>query len=173
MNARRITHDVFRTDAHPAVLLIRLAVAVSFLVAGTRKIIDLESAGQNFANIGFPAAQAAATMVATFEVLCGILVLVGLATRAAAVPLMVIMVVALISTKLPILMGGPLGPFSGPSGSTGLMPFLNQSRLDLTMLFASTFLLLVGAGRISLDAHLWPRLALRDHQLRDTRTQAI
>lgn len=173
MNGRRLTHAVFRADAHSAVLLIRLAVAVTFLVAGARKFMDPERTGENFANIGFPAAQALATMVGTFELLCGILVLVGLATRAAAVPLMVIMLVALIATKLPILVGGPVGPFSGPSGSTGLMPFLNQSRLDLTMLFAATFLLLVGAGRISLDARVWPWLALRGHQLRDTRTQRI
>lgn len=173
MNARRFTHEIFRPDAHPAVVLIRLAVAFTFLVAGTRKVLDLERAGENFASIGFPAAQAAATMVGTFEVLCGVLVLVGLATRAAALPLMVIIFVALISTKLPILVGGPVGPFSGPSGNTGLMAFLNQSRLDLTMLLATTFLFLVGAGRISLDARVWPRLALRGHQLRDTRTQAI
>ncbi len=173
MDRRRLVHDIFRADAHPAVLLIRVAVAVTFLVAGTRKLIDLERAGDNFANIGFPIAQAVATMVGSFEVLCGILILLGLATRAAAVPLMVIMVMALISTKLPVLVGGPVGPFSGPSGASGLMPFLNQSRLDVTMLLASTFLLIVGAGRLSLDARVWPQLALRDHQLRVTRTQAL
>nr|WP_308122074.1 DoxX family protein [Streptomyces sp. TRM70350] len=83
-----------------------------------------------------------------FEIVCGALILAGLATRLAAVPMVVNMLGALLITKLPILWGdAPL--FEGESG---WWDFIHESRTNLAQLCGSVFLLLVGAGAWSLDA---------------------
>lgn len=95
------------------------------------------------------------------EVVCGALVLVGLATRLAAAPLAVTMVVALASTKVPILLGRGYGPFAHTfAPKAGVWSFLHESRTDLSMLLAAVFLVVVGAGPWSIDARL-ARLARR------------
>jgi len=76
------------------------------------------------------------------EVVCGILVLLGLGTRLAAIPLMIVMVVALLTTKLPVLM------------NDGFWIAANMARLDVAMLLSSLFLLVTGAGPLALDARL-------------------
>ncbi|WP_412075872.1 DoxX family protein [Streptomyces xanthophaeus] len=78
------------------------------------------------------------------------LILAGLLTRLAAVPMVVDMVGALLITKLPILWGNaPL--FTGKSG---WWAFIHESRTDLAQLCGSLFLLIVGAGAYSLDARM-------------------
>jgi putative oxidoreductase len=67
------------------------------------------------------------------------------------------MVVAIASTKVPILLGRGYFLFSSPSASkTGFWSMLHEARTDLSMLLGSSFLLLVGAGA-SLDAFLQRR----------------
>lgn len=132
---------LFSTTAHPAAILIRLAVAFVFLVAGTRKLFDIESGVGFFGNLGIPMPEVMFPFVAVMEVLCGFLVLIGLVTRLAAIPLAIIMVVALITTKLPQI-------------PEGFGDFLNASRLDLTMLLCAIYLIWVGAGRWSADAQI-------------------
>lgn len=145
--------NIFRTEAPAAVLFVRLAVAFTFLVAGSGKLRDIPGTGGFFEGLGFPVSRQLAGIVGTFEVLGGALVLLGLATRVAVLPLIAVMVMAIASTKLPTLVGGPVGPFSGPRGpNTGMAAFLNASRLDFSMLMTTIFLLIVGPGKASLDA---------------------
>jgi putative oxidoreductase len=93
--------------------------------------------------------------VGVVEVVCGVLVLAGLFTRFAAVPLIIDMLVGLASTKLPILLGhGYLG-FAAPAVSRpGFWALLHEARVDLSMLLGSAFLLWVGAGPWALDSYL-------------------
>ncbi len=137
-------HQIFSSTAHPAAILIRLAVGFVFLVAGLRKLGDIEGGVGFFGSIGIPAPEVLFPFVAVMEVLCGLLVLIGLATRLAAIPLAIIMVVALITTKLPQL-------------PDGFSDFLNASRLDVAMLLCAIYLIWVGAGRWSFDARLGAR----------------
>jgi uncharacterized membrane protein YphA (DoxX/SURF4 family) len=70
------------------------------------------------------------------------------------------MLVAIASTKVPILLGHGYLLFSNPSVSkTGLWSMLHEARTDLSMLLGSIFLLAVGAGGLSLDGILARRLA--------------
>jgi uncharacterized membrane protein YphA (DoxX/SURF4 family) len=92
--------------------------------------------------IGLPAPGLLAPFVGTFEIACGLLVLLGLATRPAVVPLSVVMLAAISSTKIPILM------------SKGFWTMAHEARTDWSMLLGSVYLLLVGAGPWSLDALL-------------------
>ena len=94
--------------------------------------------------------------VGTVEILCGALIILGLFTRLAAIPLIVTMVIAIVSTKIPILLGHDLWIFhlSSEMKRTGVWSMLHEARTDLVMLLASIYLLIEGGGRWSLDAWL-------------------
>jgi putative oxidoreductase len=131
------------TDAPAAVILIRLLVGAVFLSEGVQKFLFPDSLGAGrFAKIGIPSPEVTGPFVGTFEVMCGALVLAGLLTRFAAVPLIVIMLVAITTTKVPILQ------------DKGLWTMAHEARTDWSMLLGSLFLLTVGAGPWSLDARL-------------------
>jgi putative oxidoreductase len=117
------------THAAAAVIIIRLMAEVG--------------AGR-FAKIGIPSPEVVALIVACFEIGCGALVLAGAATRLAVLPLVAIMLTAIAMTKVPILM------------EHGFWKMAHESRTDWSMLLGSIFLLIVGAGPWSLDAH-WTR----------------
>lgn len=144
------------SDAPGAVVLIRIAVGVVFMSEGIQKFVYPDALGAGrFAKIGIPAPAVMGPFVGSIETVCGMLVLVGLLTRPAAALLVIDMLVAIASTKIPILIGHGYFLFSGPAGSnSGLWSMLHESRTDLSMLLASGFLLLVGAGASSFDARL-------------------
>jgi putative oxidoreductase len=83
-------------------LIPRLVVGLVFLSEGIQKYIMPEVVGVGrFERIGFENYQFLAYFVATFEILCGVLLLLGLVTRLASIPLLIIMATALVSTKFP------------------------------------------------------------------------
>jgi uncharacterized membrane protein YphA (DoxX/SURF4 family) len=104
--------DVLSTRAPAATILVRLLVGCVFLSEGLQKFLFPEELGAGrFESIGIPAPGLMGPVVGAVEVVCGVLVLAGYFTRQAAVPLIGVMVGALITTKLPILLGRDLGPF--------------------------------------------------------------
>ncbi|KUL21110.1 DoxX family protein [Streptomyces regalis] len=139
------------TGAPATVVLIRLYVGLIFLSEGILKFLRPDQLGSGrFDKAGIPAPGFFAPLDGVFEIVCGLLILVGLVTRLAAVPMIVNMVGALLITKLPILWGdAPL--FEGESG---WWDFAHEARTGLAQLCGSLFLLLVGAGAYSLDARL-------------------
>jgi len=83
------------------------------------------------------------------------LLLAGLATRLAAVPLIINMVVAIVSTKIPILLGYGFWGFSlRQLSSYGFWSMAHEARTDFAMLLGSIFLLIAGAGPWSLDGEI-------------------
>lgn len=147
---------ILKTSAPSATTLIRLMVGGVFLSEGIQKFLyPAELAAGRFAKIGLPAPEVLGPFVGGVEIVCGSLVLVGLLTRLAAVPLIVTMCVAMITIKVPILMGQEMWGFSlRPLPHYGFWPMLHEARNDLCMLLGATFLLVVGAGRWSVDARL-------------------
>lgn len=134
---------VLRTNAPAAVLLIRLMVGLVFLSDGLQKFLLPEEVGAGrFAKIGFSHPELAAGVVGGLEIGCGILTLLGLVTRGAVVPLIVIMLVAIATTKIPILQ------------KQGFWKMAHEIRTDFSMLCGWLFLLVVGAGAWSMDARL-------------------
>ncbi|HYL10895.1 MAG TPA: DoxX family protein, partial [Candidatus Acidoferrales bacterium] len=95
-----------------------------------------------FAKIGIPAPETMAPFVGVFEILCGILFAAGLLTRLAAVSMIVDMLVAICTTKIPILL------------QSGFWAMAHEARTDYAMLLGSIFVLWVGGGRRSLDDRL-------------------
>jgi putative oxidoreductase len=151
---------ILDSSAPRAVILIRIAVGVVFASEGIQKFLYPDALGAGrFAKIGIPAPEMMGPFVGLVETVCGFLILAGLVTRLAAVPLIIDMVVAIASTKVPILLGHGYFLFASPSVSKfGWWSMLHEARTDLSMLLGSSFLLLVGAGGSSLDAGLERRL---------------
>jgi len=137
-----------------AVILIRLLVGLVFFEEGVQKFLfpALMGAGR-FARIGIPAPEVMGPFVAVVEIVCGALLVVGRLTRLAAVPLPVDITVAILSTKVPILLGHGYGPFALPQLTRyGFWSMASEARTDFAMLMGLLFLLIVGAGPWSLDA---------------------
>jgi putative oxidoreductase len=131
------------THAPAAVVIIRLMVGAVFVSEGSQKFMyPAEVGAGRFEKIGFPSPKVVAAFVGCFEIGCGALVLIGLLTRVAVVPLIVIMLTAIATTKIPILM------------EHGFWKAAHEARTDWSMLLGSIFLLIVGGGKWSLD-FLW------------------
>lgn len=159
MTASQLLQSSFASHAPPSVLLIRLMVGGLFLSEGIQKFIFSAQLGAGrFERIGIPLHDLMGPMVGAFELVCGLLVLFGLATRIACMPLIVIMLVALFTTKIPILIGQDFLIFHVRELSRyGFWSMMHESRNDLCLLLGSLFLLVVGAGRWSVDARLSQR----------------
>ena len=126
-------------DAAP-VFLVRLMVGSVFLFEGIQKFLFQEALGVGrFVKIGIPAPQIMAPFVGVVEIFFGALILIGLFTRLAAIPLTINILVAIASTKIPMLFDG------------GFWKMAHESRVDWSMLLGLICLLLVGGGRWSLD----------------------
>jgi uncharacterized membrane protein YphA (DoxX/SURF4 family) len=144
------------THAPASVILIRLLVGGVFASEGIQKFLfPAEVGAGRFARIVIPNADVMAPFVGVVEVLCGCLVLLGLLTRLATIPLIIDMLVAIISTKIPILLGHGFWGFNLRNlPYYGFWGMAHEARTDLAMLLCSIFLLIVGAGVWSLDARI-------------------
>ncbi len=136
------------TQAPRAVVLVRLLVGAVFLSEGIQKFLFPGEVGAGrFTKIGLPLPEFFGPFVGSFEITCGILVLLGLFTRLAVLPLLFIMAVAFFSTKLPILM------------NSGFWKMAHEGRTDFAMVLGAAFLLVVGAGAWSLDVLIFKSAA--------------
>jgi putative oxidoreductase len=153
-----MTTTLFRklltTTAPAATVFVRVIVGWVFLSEGIQKFLLPEALGAGrFAQIGIPAPQVMGPFVGVVETVCGALLLLGLFTRLAAIPLFINISVAIVSTKVPILLGHGYWLFSLPKLSNyGFWSMMHEARTDLSMWMGLVFLLIVGAGSISLDA---------------------
>jgi len=137
-----------------AFILIRLIVGSVFLVEGILKFLypgDL--AGGRFQRIGIPWPQVMGPFVGGVEIVCGALVLIGLLTRLAAIPLLIDISVAIVSTKIPVLLGHGFWKFTLMKlPHYGFLSMMHEARTDFSMFLGLIFLLIVGPGRWSADA---------------------
>ena len=134
---------IAKTTEQKSVILIRLMVGLVFLSEGIQKFLfpDANGVGR-FTKIGLPEPEILAYVVASLEVVCGSLILLGLLTRLAVLPTIAIMIGAIATTKVPILI------------NAGFWQMAHDSRTDFSMLLGSIFLLIVGAGSWSIDRKL-------------------
>lgn len=118
-------------------ILIRVVVGLVFLTEGILKFVEPGELGSGrFAHIGLPAPQLLAPLVAVVEILAGVATMLGIYAGDAALLLLIVILTALFTTKVPILLGHHFGRFEPPHlGRYGLLAFLHESRTDLAMLF--------------------------------------
>jgi len=130
------------------VFLVRLMVGSVFLSEGIQKFLFQDALGVGrFVKIGIPAPQIMAPFVGVVEILFGTLILIGLFTRLAAVPLTINILVSIATTKIPMLIEG------------GFWKMAHEARVDWSMLLGLICLLLVSGGCWSLDE--WRRRGAR------------
>jgi len=140
-----------------AIILVRLMVGIVFLSEGIQKFLyPAELGAGRLAKIGIPWPELMGPFVGVAEIVCGTLILLGLFIRLAATAMLINISVALLSTKLPILLGHAVGPFSLPKlPRYGVWSSLHEARVDFCMWLGSLFLILVSAktraGRIKDD----------------------
>jgi putative oxidoreductase len=134
---------LFRSPRGPAsIVLIRLAAGLIFFTQGILKFIDPNMGVARFTRIGFPHPNFTAHFVGTLEIACALLVLLGLWTRAAAVPLLIVISTAIATTKIPELF----------RANQGFWYMVSDARTDFAMFCCLLFLILAGPGGWSLDA---------------------
>lgn len=125
-----------------ASLLIRILVGSVFISEGIQKFLYPEIRGVGrFIKIGIPAPEFFGYFVASFEVISGFMILFGFYTRLAAIPLVIIMLVAISTTKLPILI------------NEGFWEMAHAARTDWSMLIGSIIIIIIGAGKYSIDKY--------------------
>jgi putative oxidoreductase len=146
--------NMLKTSAPAAPLLVRVVVGWVFLSEGILKFQLPEELGVGrFAKIGIPAPDVMGPFVGVVEIVCGALLIAGLLTRLAALLLWINISVAILSTKIPMLLGHGYWMFALPKLSRyGFWSMMHEARTDISMWMGLLFLMLVGAGCISFDA---------------------
>lgn len=137
----RIIRPAWRSRA---LVFIRLAVGLIFFTQGILKYADPNMGVNRFTKIGFPHPYFTAHFVGTFEIVCGLLIVIGLIARIAAVPLLIVILTAIATTKVPEL----------SRANQGFWFMVSDARADFSMLMGLLFLLRTGAGLWSVDARL-------------------
>ncbi len=141
------------TDQSKATIIIRLMVGAVFFSEGIQKFLypAVRGAGR-FEGMGFPNPEFFANFVGVFEILAGMLLILGFITRGAAIAMLINMTVAIVVTKIPIAFGESFGPFVLRDLNTyGFWSMAHEIRTDFAMWLGSLFLLIKGAGRYSID----------------------
>jgi putative oxidoreductase len=131
---------IIHSDNSKTTIIIRFIVGTVFLSEGIQKFLFplIRGAGR-FEKIGLPSPEFLGSFVGTYEIICGILILIGLFTRMASVPTLIIMIVAIVTTKIDIF------------AVDGFWQMMHSSRTDFAMLLGSLFLIIKGGGHWSID----------------------
>ena len=127
-----------------AIILIRIAVGLIFFSQGLLKFLDPAMGVNRFTRIGFPHPAFTAHFVGTFELICGLLVLFGVLTRLSAIPLLIVISTAIVTTKIPELF----------RPNQGFWYLVSDARTDFSMFCCLLFLIIAGPGSWSVDG-IW------------------
>ena len=121
-------------------LIPRILVGLVFLSEGIQKLLFPETLGAaRFERIGFANPEFLAVFVAYFEIVCGILLLIGFAVRISSLPLLIIICTAIVKTKIPMGL------------EEGFWKMAHEARTDIAMTLLIVFILIYGAGKLSAD----------------------
>ncbi|MBS2029731.1 MAG: DoxX family protein [Deltaproteobacteria bacterium] len=131
------------THAPRSTALVRIIVGWVFFTEGIQKFLFPTELGVGrFTKIGIPIPEVSAPFVGVVEIVGGAMLIAGVLTRLGAIALLIDILVAIATTKIPMLV------------QKGFWPAMHEARLDLAMAFGLVFLILEGAGPFSLDARL-------------------
>ena len=142
-------------------LVMRLMVGGVFLSEGILKFVYPNQGVGRFTKLGIPMPGFTATFIGGFEIVGGILLIAGLLTRVIAIPFIVEMVVAILTTKIGLYLGTSPLPLPPAPPKMGFWAVMHETRSDYAQILTSIFLLVVGPGSWSLDAMLSHRRKAR------------
>ncbi len=141
-------------SAPGSVLLMRLMVGGVFLSEGILKFVYTNQGVGRFTKLGIPFPQETASFVGGLEIVGGMLLIAGLFTRVIAIPFIIEMVVAILTTKIALYLGTSPLPLPPALPKVGFWAVMHETRSDYAQILTSIFLLVVGPGPWSLDAVL-------------------
>jgi uncharacterized membrane protein YphA (DoxX/SURF4 family) len=149
---------LFQWLAHPPIngpkstMLLRLMAGGVFFWEGILKFVYTNQGVGRFTKLGIPFPHFTANFIGGLEIVGGLLLLSGLATRLIAVPFIAEMIVAILSTKISIFLGTSPLPLPPAPPKIGIWAVFHEVRSDWAQLLTTIFLLMNGPGRWSLDA---------------------
>jgi putative oxidoreductase len=135
-------------------LLLRLMAGGVFLWEGILKFVYANQGIGRFTKLGMPFPHMTADFVACLEIVGGLLLLSGLMTRLIAIPFLIEMIVAILSTKISLYLGTSPLPLPPSPPQLGIWAVLHEVRSEYAQLLTTAFLLINGPGKWSLDALL-------------------
>src|SRR5208337_1782100 len=130
------------TEAPRSILFVRIAVGLIFFTQGILKFTDPNMGVSRFTRIGFLHPYFTAHFVGTFEIVCGLLLLLGMGTRLVSIPLLIVIMTAMATTKIPELF----------RANRGFWYMVSDARTDFAMFCCLIFLIAAGGGKWSLEA---------------------
>jgi uncharacterized membrane protein YphA (DoxX/SURF4 family) len=134
---------ILQTSDDGKLVYVRMIAGVIFVSEGIQKYLIVSLLGPSyFQNIGFGNPMFWSYFTGTFEIVCGLLVIAGLFTRIAAIPLLTIMITAYFTAKLPVLI------------DKGFLSFAQVYRIDYALTILLVMLLIYGGGRWSADLRI-------------------
>jgi putative oxidoreductase len=133
------------------ILIIRLMAGTVFFWEGLLKFEYVNQGVGRFTKLGFPFPEVTAHVIATGEIIGGLLLIFGLFTRITAFYFIVQMIVAVLSTKIDLYFGRSPLPMPPAPPKMGFWAVLHEIRSDYAQILTCLFLLIEGAGRRSLD----------------------
>lgn len=141
-------------SAPAATILLRVMAGGVFLWEGILKFVYANQGVGRFTKLGIPFPAYTATFVGGLEIVGGILIILGLGTRLISIPFIIEMIVAILSTKIPMYMGTYPLPLPPVPPQVGIWAVLHEIRSEYAQLMTVAFLLIAGPGPLSLDAEL-------------------
>jgi putative oxidoreductase len=134
-----------------SIIIIRLMAGTVFFFEGILKFVYTNQGVGRFTKLGFPFPEATAHIIGTGEIVGGLLLLFGLFTRFVALYFILQMIVAVLSTKIGLYLGNSPLPMPVVPPKMGIWAVEHESRSDYAQILTCLFLLIEGAGRMSLD----------------------
>jgi len=149
------------TDGPASTLLLRLMAGGVFLWEGILKFVYVNQGVGRFTKLGMPFPHLTANFVGYLEIVGGLLLLSGLMTRLIAIPFIIEMIVAILSTKISLYLGTSPLPLPPVPPQFGMWAVLHEIRSEYAQLLTTAFLLVNGPGKWSLDALMKKRRSAR------------
>jgi putative oxidoreductase len=134
-----------------SIIIIRLMAGAVFFFEGILKFVYINQGAGRFTKLGFPFPEITAHTIATGEIIGGLLLIFGLFTRFVSFYFILQMIVAILSTKISLYFGNSPLPLPAVPPKIGFWAVEHESRSDYSQIMACLFLLIEGAGRISID----------------------
>jgi putative oxidoreductase len=134
-----------------SILIIRLMAGSVFFWEGILKFVYVNQGVGRFTKLGFPFPATTAHIIATGEIIGGLLLIFGLFTRITAFYFIIQMIVAVLSTKIDLYLGRSPLPLPPAPPKIGIWAVLHEIRSDYAQILTCLYLVIEGAGRRSLD----------------------
>jgi len=150
------------TNGPRSTLFLRLMAGGVFFWEGLLKFVYTNQGIGRFAKLGIPYPHFTANFVGGLEIVGGVLLLSGLATRLIAIPFVIEMIVAILTTKISLYLGTSPLPLPPAPPKFGIWAVLHEIRSDYPQILTTAFLLVNGPGKWSLDALLLRRFRKPD-----------